>query len=297
MKHIKTDNTGGMPLKQYTLAKLQESYFELFYSMISFLGINQTTGKYIISGCEIVGSDITAGWMFIDGDLVYFAGAIGDATTKFKKAITAETAAFKSGENKPLYYTSIVQIDPTGTLITDFVRVNPIVTLPAGLVIDPADLTATPPEKTVLERITEIEKKVNVFQAGGGMVLWNKPFSAIPPGWQEVVDWRGRIPVGMDITVDGSGNFVNPEFSPVTTGGSDPGRTGGNKKHTLTKAQLPNYNLERPVGQETVTGGPEVIWASKAGSAYTQLIPSGGSDQPFSILNPYRTVLFIEYIG
>lgn len=296
MKHIKTDNTGGMPLKQYTIAKIQESYFELFYSIISYLGINSTTGKYIISGCEIIGTNITQGWMFIDGDLVYFAGAIGDATTKFKKVITAETAGFKNGENKPLYYNSLVQIDPSGTLITDFIRITQIVELPEGLVIDPAFGT-TPPEPTILQRITEIEKKVNVFQSGGGMVLWNKPANQIPAGWQEVIDWRGRLPIGMDITVDGSGSFINPEFSPLTTGGNNPGRTGGNKKHTLIKAELPNYNLERSVGIETVVGGPEVIWASKEGSSHVQSIPSGGSDQPFSLLNPYRTVIFIEYIG
>ena len=273
MKSIKTDNTGGMPLKQYTLQKLQESYFELFYSMISYLGINRTTGKYIISGCEIVGADITAGWMFIDGDLVYFAGSIGDATTKFKKAITAETAAFKSGENKPLYYTSVVQIDPTGTLITDFVRVNPIITLPDGLVIDPA-FGSEPAEPTLIERLTEIEKKVAVFQTGGGMVLWNKPAIEIPEGWQEVADWRGRMPVGF--------KSDDVDFNVI-------GETGGNKSITLSAANMPKEDI-RPIAVGS-TFNASVIKTDG------DVVGNTPDPTAVNIMNPYRVVYFIEYIG
>jgi hypothetical protein len=40
-------------------------------------------------------------------------------------------------------------------------------------------------------------KKTAVFQAGRGMVLWNKPAVDIQLDGR-IVDWRGRMPVGFD---------------------------------------------------------------------------------------------------
>jgi microcystin-dependent protein len=107
--------------------------------------------------------------------------------------------------------------------------------------------------------------------------------------------------VGVDDRLNGIGQLENPEFAPLPpTNPNDlktPGRVGGSKTHKLTQAELPNYDLKRGVAIETPSGGNEVIWSSAPGGSHQQIINSGGGDQPHTILNPYRTVLFIEYIG
>ena len=126
MAKINFSNTGGFPFKQYTLNKMQESMFDLFNSILNFIRVNETTGKFIISGCIASSGTISPGWMYIDGDLIKFEGASGNDDTKFLKAVTAESVAFKNGENKPVYYTAVVQIDSSGTKLSDFTRLYPV---------------------------------------------------------------------------------------------------------------------------------------------------------------------------
>ena len=76
-------------------------------------------------------------------------------------------------------------------------------------------------------RLTTLENILAPFIGGGGMVLWNKPANQIPTGWAEVVDWRGRIPVGLDTS--------QTEFNTV-------GKTGGSKTVTLLTSNMPPHN-------------------------------------------------------
>ena len=273
MKTIRTDQTGGAPLKQKMISKIQESYFELFFSMLNFLGVNESSGHFIINGCEAISGNITPGWMFINGDLVKFSGTTGDENTKFIKAITAETVGFANGENKPLYYTSVVQVDPSGTKLSDFIKIKQIVELPEGLVVDPA-YGSEPAEPTLIERIAEIEKKVKVFQAGGGMVLWNKPAIEIPAGWAEVVDWRGRMPIGYKSS--------DVDFNVL-------GAVGGSKTQTLVSGNLPKENI-RPI----VNGSTYNASVVKTDGG---VVDQTTDPVAFGIMNPYKIVFFIEYIG
>lgn len=315
MNTIITGYTGGMPVNENTFKTLQATSYEVLTAFIGHMGIDiNATGKYILYGCEVVGSNITKGMLYIDYEVVYFEGAVGNASTKIGVS-TAETAGYyKNGTPRTLTRTTTAIVSPTGTPLSGFTRIpkvqdlvnqatawNDITNKPA-VVIDPANLTLTPPEKTILERIAKLERQNAVFIAGGGMVLWNKPANEIPADWQEVVNWKGRMPVGVNDQLNAVGQFVDPEFAPYPNPADSnsltvAGRTGGKKTHQLTKAELPNYNLERGVGEETPNGGPEHIWSSGPGNSHTQIINSGGGDQPHPILNPFRTVYFIEYIG
>lgn len=289
MKTIRTDQTGGMPLKQYTIKKIQEGYFELFYSMLDFLGINRETGNYIITGCKVVGANITPGWMFVNGDLLYFEGAAGTSATKFLKVINSESAAFKNGQNKPLYYTSSIQINDTGVALSDFVTINQIITLPEGIVIDPNYGGSEP---SLLERLEKLEVMAAPFHTGNVSILWMRPVSEIPEGWEEDVDWRGRIPVGMDNSTNVGGILNNPEFSQLP--GGMPGRTSGSKTKIIDFDNLPEievtvpYTIDYPGGSNTFVLGP--------GNYGTFPINAGGDNLPMDVLNPVRVALFIRMI-
>jgi hypothetical protein len=308
MKRIDLTKTGGFPMKQKTLAYLQDGHFAILKAMIGHFGLSNT-GSHIIFGCDIAGANITPGMMYIDGVLCPFAGAVGNLTTKIAMIETTGTAGFKNGSNPVIYFEYTAAENTAGVALSNFIRLPKVPEL-ANVATAWADITGKPnfvidpavaPAPSLIDRILKLEEQNKIFQAGGGMVLWNKPANLIPTNWREVADWKGRIPVGVDDRLNGIGQLENPEFAPLPpTNPNDlktPGRVGGSKTHKLTQAELPNYDLKRGVAIETPSGGNEVIWSSAPGGSHQQIINSGGGDQPHTILNPYRTVLFIEYIG
>ncbi len=311
MKKVNFTQAGGFPLEEKTLDNMQTAYFDVLKTIIGHFGL-PSVGNFIIYGCEVVANTIQPGMMYIDGDLCFFAVANGNLTTKIKKIETIEDAPFEGGNNLPTYFDYSALVNANGVLLSDFERLPKVNEL-INQVINWADIQNIPNTivqdanynttiQNIQNKLIELEKKNAVFTTGGGMVLWNKPANEIPAGWHEVADWKGRIPVGVDDRLNLVGQFENPEFAPFPNtnpvfGNNVPGRTGGKKTHKLTQAELPNYNLTRGVGKETPAGGSETIWSSAPGGYATQVINSGGGDEPHPILNPFRTVLFIEYTG
>lgn len=251
--------TGGFPVKAERLQELQEAYS--IFNNLGYLAGNFA----ILTGCVVVGTNVSNGVVVMNGEVILFqGGTIAEDVIIVETPISKE---FKNGAYKPLHFIRYATFgtSETSVLWSAFKRVDPIITLMA--------------------RLTSLEKKTAVFQAGGGMVLWNKPAIQIPAGWQEVVDWRGRIPVGMDA--------VQTEFNTL-------GKTGGNKTTTISKANLPSgsYGWIGNSGRGYPDGSNDEIEAGHARSypkVTKQLVL--GSDTPLNILNPYRTVLFIEFIA
>lgn len=123
MKSTNFNYSGGFPFDQSTLKRLQEALFEHIRTFALQLGC-QDTGNYIIYGCNVVGANITAGAMFIDGEICHFAGAVGDSNTKIKKQTNISNAAFENGTNPPVFIETIAVVDATGTELSDFTKFN-----------------------------------------------------------------------------------------------------------------------------------------------------------------------------
>lgn len=123
MKTINFDYTGGFPLDQTVLKRMQTAYLESMKTFVKHIGCGDT-GKYIIHGCNVVSDTITPGMMYIDGDLCPFAGAIGSLTTKIKKLTTTTNAAFENGSNPPIYIETTAVVDASGTLLSEYIRFN-----------------------------------------------------------------------------------------------------------------------------------------------------------------------------
>jgi hypothetical protein len=295
-KQINFSFSGGFPFGEETLGKMQEQYVEYFKALCAFIGLSDV-GNYILTGVEVTGTSISSGWVYMDGDVMPFAALTGTTglTTKFKKQTIAENRDFFSGPSHPVYITTSIIQDTTGVELSTFQRIPNIPVLPDNMVLDPADLTTTPPQKTVLERITELEKKTSIFTTGGVVFPWRKKLSEIPAGFQEVTDLRGKTVFGMDINVDPTtGAYINPEFAPLTTGQNDPKRNGGSKTVTLVKANLPNIPIDTTKHGNKVAGdamGNDVLYLDTSG------VNIGGSSTPVEVLPPFQTVIFIEYIG
>jgi hypothetical protein len=267
MNNSNFNQTGGYPLKTERLQEMQTAY-SIFNSLGALAG-NLT----IISGCVVTGTTVGDGFVYINGELIEFKEADGAGTPA---VIIIETPVNRSFKNGVIKLVHTLRYATFGTAVdswpwSDFKRLDPIISMMA--------------------RLTELEKKNAVFQSGGGMVLWNKPLADIPTGWQEVVDWRGRMPVGFDEN--------DLDFNIM-------GKMSGYKTKTLSESEMPAHSHPYKDIYFSEVGG-SVFIPGHLGSGDSDSDNNGyelnrttdlkGGGQSFSILNPYRVVLFIEYIG
>lgn len=121
MKTINFDYTGGFPLEQPVLKRMQSATLLVLEALVKQLGCADT-GNYILSGCNVSGANITPGIMYIDGELCPFAGAVGDATTKIKKQTNTLTAPFENGTNPPVFIETVAVVNGAGTELQNFTR-------------------------------------------------------------------------------------------------------------------------------------------------------------------------------
>lgn len=251
--------TGGFPVKAERLQELQTAY-----SIFNHLG-NLAGNFAIVSGCAVVGTNVSDGFVVINDELLEFKG--GTVSDDVIIIETASSKEFKNGEVKEVHFERFATF---GTSVESFPWADfkrPIQTKEI-----PLDLVT---------RLELLEKKSAIFQAGGGMVLWNKLAIDIPEGWAEVANWKGRIPVGLDAT--------QTEFNLM-------GKQGGTKSKTLSIAEMPSHTHDIDLVDETGSGAP--AGGNPAGiSNGTGKTKSQGGGVSFSIMNPYRVVMFIEFIG
>lgn len=272
------NQTGGYPLKTERLQEMQTAY-SIFNALGALAG-----DLTIISGCALTGTIIGNGVVNINGELLDFQAATVTGTSTVIIVESTVNRGFKNGVIKEVHairYATFGTAD-TSWLWTSFKRVDAM--------------------SVMMARLDVMEKKTAVFQSGGGMVLWNKPAADIPTGWQEVIDWRGRMPIGFDAN--------QPEFDTI-------GKPGGAKNKKLSINELPKHNFHTfspsstatknntvnpttyPVADSDGTGWGNETYRIRQSSTKPTLGKSSdvGGDEQFSLLNPYRVVLFIEFIG
>lgn len=247
--------TGGFPLNTERLEELEKAY-SIFNAYGALAG-----DLTIISGCVTTGSNVSDGYVYISGELFPFRAA---AVTPTSTVIIVEQKINRPFESSEIKTVHTLRYATFGTAETSWAW---------------SDFKLLDPITELMRRLNVLEKKSAVFQAGGGMVFWNKPANEIPEGWQEVVDWRGRMPVGFDST--------QVEFNAI-------GKVGGSKTKALTVDEMPPHN--HGFRAYTQSGSNSGSGGEAAGYFEDKVTTNTGGGQSFSILNPFRTVLFIEFI-
>lgn len=268
MNQIDFSQPGGFPLDQDVLGFLQNSIF--LASQTAALG-----GAFsIISGCEEVGDSVTSGYVSINGEILPFEG-----NAKDEKVIIVETItplSFEDGESREVKKVRIAKFGNDG--ITNYLWTNFKRNTTEGVLARLERLERiSAPFLTITDPNTGIQPR-------GGIVLWNKPAGLIPDGWAEVEGWEGLMPVGY--------NAGDTDFNEV-------GKIGGNKTFTIGKTNLPNTKINVPGGLVS-TSGQDFDVTGGQGSGYyrgTVQTDSLGDGTAVKHLNPYRVVMFIEYVG
>lgn len=175
MNLIDFTKNGGYRFKQFTLRKMQEAYFQLLKAFITFCNVPEE-GNYIISGCKVVGANITAGYLYIEGELCMFTQTAGDLNSKIKKNVVIQSLGFKNGNNENVFRFVNAIIDPAGTELSAFIRVSPV--FDANYVH--TDNNYTDSEKTKLEGIeagaeVNVQPDWNVVSTVSDAFIKNKP--------------------------------------------------------------------------------------------------------------------------
>lgn len=283
MNRINFQQSVGFPLETETLDAMQTCW-----NILNALG-NVVNNIAIISGCEVVGNSTNDGVVFINGEVFEFRGGVTQNTVIIKQQ--AYSREFEDGNYNEVLYKRYITF---GTASVDQYNWSDFKTgLKTSEIQALLDLKANQSViASITTRLDELELKNAVFQAGGGMVLWNKPVSQIPSGWAEVVDWRGRLPVGLDATQN--------EFNAV-------GKVGGAKTITLAKENMPEHDHTSIVWEEG--GAMNTIGTgnySSTGFHLATSTPGGGKINKTSkegngtsvnSMNPYRVAVFIEWVG
>ncbi|MEQ3500589.1 hypothetical protein ABMY20_12600 [Tenacibaculum sp. SSH1-16] len=252
--------TGGFPLETNTLDFLQQANKSL-----SAFGA-MAGDKTIISGCVASGQTVSDGYIYYNGELLFFKG--GTEIDNIVIIEEEEKVEFEDGTLKGVYKNRYATFGFAGD----------------GSSVDWSEFKRFDPLASLTTRIAKLEKRASVFTSGGAMVFWNKPASEIPEGWREVVNWRGRMPVG---------------FSPGEYEFNYLGKIGGEKTHRLTIAEMPRHRFGFENNQ---AGGDDGNGYLVSGSDYRNQSLSKaftkymGNDKPHNNLPPYRVVMFIECI-
>ena len=275
MNYQNFNQGGGFPIKTQTLDEMQTAY-----SVFNAFG--GLSGNFsIISGCEITGTTVNNGTVYINGELFEFQGG----TIGLNVIITELNGIreFKDASQKDVVFTRFASFGVAANQYpwADFKRGMPTTEIPTALSLKVDKTTIT----SLINRIEALENKPSNIPIGL-IAIWGGLFADIPDGWIEHVPLRGRMPIGQ-----------NPDDTDFETVGS----FSGSKNKTLDIKEIPAH--DHIVKSYAGGGGTQYgnnINSAVNGPSGDRTAKTGGVNeitQSFSIMNPYRIVHFIKYIG
>ena len=273
MNRLDYNQDGGFRLSTNILSAAQTAY--TLFNQLGWLGGNLT----IITGCVTTGTNVSDGYVFINGEVLPFiGGSIGTNVIIQQNVISYP---FQNGTSKPVIYERSVTFGtaaPEDTYLwSDFKRV-----------FQTKDIQTF--KDNFESRITALENKASDVPAGT-IVRYNQPLIILPPaGWADYhpTDEQGRVWAARS---DSDSDFGL-------------GVKNGTKTHQLINSELPKLEGTWQTLAGDAESGSGVIAATGASNAYVlgNIAPgwkhkhmkiSFGNNQPHNNLQPYVAVRFI----
>jgi hypothetical protein len=276
MNFLDFANKAGWPASSDTFEYLQNMILQL--QQVSVIaGTN-----YIVSGCTVTGGNTQNGLLVINGEVLPFEG--GPTQPNVVIIDTPTKKQFFGGAQNNYYHARKATFgNGVGAIAFNTLKRND----PANGVLERLDRV----EKMLKPLVGYIDPSDNAKTVYGTYLLWNRPVSEIPDGYEAVPDeeWKGRVPVILDE------NQV--EFNEV-------GKIGGEKSHPLTVPELPIHDHPRnPEGASehymkvNAPGGSLGIPAGDKHPSNATRTGSAGEGQAHNNLQPYKVVMFIRWVG
>lgn len=265
MNNIDFTQTGGFPFDQGTLAFMQNNIV-LASKAAAFGGTLS-----IISGCQIVGANTADGFVCINGEILPFVG--GTITTKVIIVETVTNLLYEDNVSRPVQKVRHATFGDDG--VTNYLWANFKRNTAEG----------------VLARLERLEwLAAPLLSANATMLFWRKPSNVpLPVGWQEVVDWRGRLAMG---------------HKPGTLGFAI-GDIAGKEGHVMELANLIEHDHDYSrsqfgIGSELIDyarvddseGGGYDLWSHNKKTGKT----GSANPTPIPTIPPVKMIMYIEPI-
>lgn len=287
MNRVDFNQAGGFPFTTNIMDAVQNAY-SLFNS------VGELAGNHaIIQGGVVTGTSVSAGVVYINGEILPLKA--GTLSSSIIVVEDVESRTFENGDYKYTLRKRYAQFGVGSSQIpwSNFKRVNSLL--------------------TIAEQILALQGRI--LPAKTNPQLYCGSLAAIPAGWQlcdgtnGTPDLRNKFIVGYD-PADSDYNAI--------------GKTGGEKKHILTQAELPNVSLSGTTdtggshshsitptvpGIGNGSGGgslsyykntphiPVTSTASAGAHAHNVSVALGGAGTAHENRPPYFTIAYIIYVG